>query len=1048
MCSSDLSRADVAIQESYVIINNGSGNYYYEGKDNGGTNTPFSTINATVNLLASPTLTLNGGQTKTVASGGDYQNSSNYERLYYRFYNSTGTPGAYSTISESFLASQPAYPNYTWETSNSNINLISGKDSGTYYLDVYWDGNGSWWNGSSQQYYTSAANAYGSSGSPIRAIYSLFYGATTTGTQPSAFTGTGYFNFNGSGQTYTLNAANTYTGQTQIDAGTVSITSTGSLSSSSMVYLGNGGNSSNAGLTLAGTTTFGNTLQVNQNNGSGTRTITKSDATSQTMSGTITLNQLTSFDVASGGTLTLSGVVGGTNSFTKIGSGTMILSGSSANTFNSGSVTVSAGTLVLNKSANTSAIAGRPVDIASGATMRTDAAGQIGSAPLVTVTGTFDLNGNSQTVALAGGGSVKLDGTSTSGTLTISNSGTDTFSGTISDNARTDGAVTKSGTGMQILTGNNAYDGATTVSAGVLRIGHANGLGSTTGGTAVSSGAALELSNNIAVGAETLTLSGDGISYGGSLRNVNGNNSWAGSITNSSMARINSDAGTLTISGNITNAASQSLYFGGAGNVTVDGTITGNLTTGNGAVYKDGAGNLTLSANNSGLTGTFKMLGGTITITNANSLGSGSIEFGSGGTLTTLQVNSNATIANRFEVANNATNAVINVASNTTNTISGILSQTNGTVNTTKIGKDGAGTLILNNSGGTYNGQIQIGNGAVILGANNALGVNYDTTSARGVDLGLNVGDVAQANNVSLLASNGVTVGQSIWVEQNTSGATRTVGISGSGTATFTNEVRMNTGTTLTVQAGSSATDRVNISGVISQNSGAASGISKQGAGTLALSGANSYIGTTTINAGTLKLERLSGGVGATSVSGSTIAVNSGGTLLLGQANQIGDTTGITMSGGTLNTGGLQDAVGKLTVSANSTIQGMNSTSGSAFTFSDIDLGNYSTSGGSTLTFLNSSGTSYAQGTIIQLSTLAASSWTGYTTTSLNNFADKISFSDANLRAQINFGGGTSGTTLTVAAIPEPKVYAAAVVLLALIGWTEVRRRRLRAKSA
>ena len=114
----------------------------------------------------------------------------------------------------------------------------------------------------------------------------------------------------------------------------------------------------------------------------------------------------------------------------------------------------------------------------------------------------------------------------------------------------------------------------------------------------------------------------------------------------------------------------------------------------------------------------------------------------------------------------------------------------------------------------------------------------------------------------------------------------------------------------------------------------------------------------------------------------------------------------------------------------------------------DIDLGNYSTSGGSTLTFLNSSGTSYAQGTIIQLSTLAASSWTGYTTTSLNNFADKISFSDANLRAQINFGGGTSGTTLTVAAIPEPKVYAAAVVLLALIGWTEVRRRRLRAQRA
>ena len=170
--------------------------------------------------------------------------------------------------------------------------------------------------------------------------------------------------------------------------------------------------------------------------------------------------------------------------------------------------------------------------------------------------------------------------------------------------------------------------------------------------------------------------------------------------------------------------------------------------------------------------------------------------------------------------------------------------------------------------------------------------------------------------------------------------------------------------------------------------------------------------------------------------------MNNGGTLLLGAANQIGDDTGITMSGGTLNTQGNADAVGKLTVSANSTIQGLNSTSGSAFTFSDIDLGNYSTSSGSTLTFLNSSGTSYALGSVIQLSTVAASSWSNYSTTSLNNFQSKISFSDANLQAQINFGGGTTGTTLTVAAIPEPKVYIAAGALALLIGMAEYRRRK------
>jgi len=594
-----------------------------------------------------------------------------------------------------------------------------------------------------------------------------------------------------------------------------------------------------------------------------------------------------------------------------------------------------------------------------------------------------------------------------------------------------------------ILDDSSTYGGSTTVNANATARAGNNSAFGTNGVVTVTSGGRIQMSNGVTVG-RALVLNGDGLSTSGALQNVNGNNTWSGSITNSSNGRINSDTGTLTISGNISNAASQSLYFGGVGNVTVDGTITGNLTTGNGAVYKDGTGNLTLSGNNSGLSGLLRIKGGTLTITNGNSLGSGSVEFGSGATLVTLRVNSNATIANRFELDNNTTNAVINVASGQTATFTGVLSQTNGMVNTNKFGKDGAGTLVFNNSGGTYNGQIQIGQGDVVLGANNALGTNT-STAQRGVDLGLNVGDVAQANNVSLLASNGVTVGQSIWVEQNTSGATRTIGISGSGTATFTNEVRMNTGTTLTVQTGSSGTDRVNISGPITQNSGAASGVIKQGAGTLALSGANTYTGTTTINAGTLKLERLSGGVGATSVTGSTIAVNSGGTLLLGAANQIGDSTAITLSGGTLDTVGFGDSVGKLTVSGASTIKGLNTTSGTAFTFSDIDLGNYSTSSGSALTFLPTSGT-YTLGQVIQLSSVAASSWTGYGDgTSLNNFAQKISFSDASLRAQINFGGGTSGTTLTVAAIPEPKVYAAAAVLTLLIGFAEYRRRRQRA---
>ena len=361
--------AGASFVESYVIISGGSGagDYYYEVIDNGGGNTPLVSI-GNYNLLSGTNLVLKGGQNKVTVTPNDYQKSWNTQSINYRFYLDGSTAPSYTSMGN-FTWGGDAYPTYTWTKSDLSPTLASSSTaSGTYNLQVYSYGQATYWSGSAD------TGWWMTDSSTTTATINLFYGATAGGTQSSAFTGSGYFNFNGSGQTYTLNAANTYTGETQIDAGTVSITSTGSLSSSSMVYLGNGGNSSNAGLTLAGTTTFANNLQANVSAGAGTRTITKSDATSQTMSGAITLNQSTSFDIASGGSLALSGVVGGTNAFTKTGAGTMTLSGSSANTFSSGTVTVSAGTLVLNKSANTAAIAGRPVTVSSGATLRTDAA--------------------------------------------------------------------------------------------------------------------------------------------------------------------------------------------------------------------------------------------------------------------------------------------------------------------------------------------------------------------------------------------------------------------------------------------------------------------------------------------------------------------------------------------------------------------------------------------------------------------------------------------------------------------------------------------------
>ena len=456
-----------------------------------------------------------------------------------------------------------------------------------------------------------------------------------------------------------------------------------------------------------------------------------------------------------------------------------------------------------------------------------------------------------QTNSVVDSGSVQLGYYMTSGTYTAGLI-TDGLEANSTSTARANLVEIGGDAGSAVILNQvNTYTGGTTVNANATALVANNSALGSSGTATVTSGGRIQMSNGITIG-RALVLNGDGISGSGSLQNVSGTNTWSGNITNNSNARINANTNTaLILSGNISNAASQSLYLGGDGNITNTGTITGTLATGNGAVFKDGAGTLTLSANNNGLTGLFRMRQGTVSITNANSLGSGVLEFGNSDTTNariTLLINSNTTITNRFEIANNSAGGTIDVASGQTATFTGTLSQTNGTANTTKFAKGGAGILVLGGSGSTYNGQLQIGNGTVIIGQSGSFGTNT-TTAQRGIDLGLDITDTNQANNVSLLTSNNVTISNSIYVGANTNDAfTRTIGITGGGTNTFSNEFFL--GGDLTVNAGSNATDQVTISGAL-VNTG---GLIKTGSGTVVLSGANTYSGTTTISAGTVRV--------------------------------------------------------------------------------------------------------------------------------------------------------------------------------------------------
>lgn len=81
------------------------------------------------------------------------------------------------------------------------------------------------------------------------------------------------------------------------------------------------------------------------------------------------------------------------------------------------------------------------------------------------------------------------------------------------------GAVTKNGAGVVTLNSNNTYSGATTVSAGTLRLGSANALGATTVGTTVQSGATLDLNGVLVAAGETVTISGAGVGGNGAVIN-------------------------------------------------------------------------------------------------------------------------------------------------------------------------------------------------------------------------------------------------------------------------------------------------------------------------------------------------------------------------------------------------------------------------------------------------------------------------------------------------------------------------------------------------
>jgi len=258
---------------------------------------------------------------------------------------------------------------------------------------------------------------------------------------------------------------------------------------------------------------------------------------------------------------------GGAVDLVKAGPGTLVLSGTTANTY-SGTTYVNEGEVQLNKTAGVNAIAGN-VTVGDGAgtdTLQLLASNQIADTSVVTVarSGVFDLNGNNETIGgltMEGGTGAGL-GTVTTGAGTLTLAGdvalnanaqslvsatitgnlslggaTRTFtiadnnqvtrdmdiSAVISDGASSSG-LTKAGAGQLTLSGTNAntYSGMTTVNAGTLELNKTAGVNAVAGNITINTGGTLLLaaSNQIA-DTSNMILGGGTFSTGGNSETLN-----------------------------------------------------------------------------------------------------------------------------------------------------------------------------------------------------------------------------------------------------------------------------------------------------------------------------------------------------------------------------------------------------------------------------------------------------------------------------------------------------------------------------------------------
>jgi len=468
-------------------------------------------------------------------------------------------------------------------------------------------------------------------------------------------------------------------------------------------------------------------------------------------------------------------------------------------------------TWIYDSTAGAFVISGAAFTISDGITNNSTAPQTINNAITLTLAQTWSAaSGN-----LVFGGNINNGGF----LLTIGGGSHTSASGIISGT----GGLTNAGAGTLTLFGANTYTGATTVNAGALNIQNGTGLGTTGAGTTVTSGAALQLQGSIAVGNETLTLNGTGLSNTGALRNISGNNSWAGAITINSTTRINSDSGTFTLdvaSGNAITGSNDNLQFGGAGNVTINDIIA----IGSGTLTRDGTGTLTLNAANT-YTGATTVSAGVLNIRNATGLGTtaGGTTVSNGAT---LQLQGGITVGSetlniRGTGASGQTGALVNVSG--TNNYGGLLTL--------------AGATTISSNGGTLN----LTNAGTITGATYGLTLNGAGNGSIASIIGTTTGSLTKSGTGTWTLSRANTFTGATTVN----GGTLNLANSSGSALGFTSGITVNTGAILYLGANNQINNTAQIvlaGGTFARGSFSEGGVGTAGVGALSLAAAGSHV--------------------------------------------------------------------------------------------------------------------------------------------------------------------------------------------------------------